>query len=819
MKASPKRPAPNMNNSNISPMVATTTATNGTAKPKQSKSRNGCVTCKAKRLKCDETKPSCQQCHKRGVQCGGYKKDFKWRPFEEANFANKAPAKAKKAPSSVSGPKYKYDDAAALSSPAMSESSISTNSLDDLPFTAFYSQAPTPPMNAIFHSTTQAPLFQNHPLGVVPSQSEMMNFIPAPYLQMPDQASRGAPRSHPGSYQPVPTSGAGSMLGSSSAMPPRSSPSSFSGQSPKLIDLLLPGTDLTARPTGFMDYRANHLDMAYQPSSRNEVLPMPPAVGPDADFDEEIIREPQETSGQWAMRLPSPSPSTSSASSGGSPPPRARTFSSLFGEPQLPANSPEMLMVRFDRQTCGILSIKDGPSENPWRTLIWPLARESPALYHAVSSMTAFHLSREQAPLRMDGMEHMRKSIRALAAGIESMRTDAALATTLALAFSESWDQHTSTGIEHLRGARILVDRAIIKHKQQALSGEDLARLKFLCNTFVYMDVIARLTSDDEDETNGFDTIAPQYCGPFSEETEIDPLMGCATTLFPLIGCVANLARRIRRSESTTVLMIEQGMDLKAQIEDWRPGTLFDPPEDPTSGIQHCIQTAEAYRWATLLYLHQALPEIPSLTTAQLAEKVLKYLATVPLQSRTVIIQIYPLLVAGCEAVGDEREWVKNRWEAMIQRLAIGNVDRCWDVTKEVWLRRDKDQMERAHAQSPTNGSTKSNSPTLQAKRKYTPEEGEDEEEGEEEGGGRNYFYHWQQNSRSSPGYKKRATSGDRGSPKASTVDSKGRNLLVDAYTEEDMDYDVTVRGRLHWAGVMKEWNWEGKFRNARIGI
>lgn len=49
----------------------------------------GCVTCKAKRLKCDETKPSCQQCHKRGVECGGYKKDFKWRTFEETSFMPK----------------------------------------------------------------------------------------------------------------------------------------------------------------------------------------------------------------------------------------------------------------------------------------------------------------------------------------------------------------------------------------------------------------------------------------------------------------------------------------------------------------------------------------------------------------------------------------------------------------------------------------------------------------------------------------------------------------------------------------------------------
>jgi hypothetical protein len=56
----------------------------------------GCITCKTKRLKCDETKPTCQQCAKRSVTCGGYKKDFKWRPFEEATFAGKPGLKTKK---------------------------------------------------------------------------------------------------------------------------------------------------------------------------------------------------------------------------------------------------------------------------------------------------------------------------------------------------------------------------------------------------------------------------------------------------------------------------------------------------------------------------------------------------------------------------------------------------------------------------------------------------------------------------------------------------------------------------------------------------
>ena len=42
----------------------------------------GCVTCREKRLKCDETRPHCQRCERRKVECGGYKTTFKWKPFD-----------------------------------------------------------------------------------------------------------------------------------------------------------------------------------------------------------------------------------------------------------------------------------------------------------------------------------------------------------------------------------------------------------------------------------------------------------------------------------------------------------------------------------------------------------------------------------------------------------------------------------------------------------------------------------------------------------------------------------------------------------------
>ena len=44
----------------------------------------GCKNCKEKRLKCDEGKPTCQQCEKKGVCCKGYQKDLKWRPQEDS---------------------------------------------------------------------------------------------------------------------------------------------------------------------------------------------------------------------------------------------------------------------------------------------------------------------------------------------------------------------------------------------------------------------------------------------------------------------------------------------------------------------------------------------------------------------------------------------------------------------------------------------------------------------------------------------------------------------------------------------------------------
>ena len=260
------------------------------------------------------------------------------------------------------------------------------------------------------------------------------------------------------------------------------------------------------------------------------------------DDDMEEINEGREFSQTWPVAYPSPSPTDSSSSTG-------LRVTLVTKQPNFNPFSTEMLITRFASETCGILSIKDGQNENPWRMMLLPMSFGVPALHHAILCLSAFHASREDKRFRITGLKHMQKSIRYLGNQLSTMRRDTALATTLVLAFSESWNEETSTGIRHLKAARTLVTQAITNHKANA-DFEEIERLKFLRNTWVYMDVIARITALDCDDLENLDALFAPVYGPESQNEELDPLMGCAWELFPLIGKVANLVREIRRLRS-----------------------------------------------------------------------------------------------------------------------------------------------------------------------------------------------------------------------------------------------------------------------------
>ncbi|KAI9737883.1 MAG: hypothetical protein M1834_009253 [Cirrosporium novae-zelandiae] len=755
-------------------------------KPKQSKSRNGCVTCKTKRLKCDETKPTCQQCQKRKVACGGYKKDFKWRSFEEASFTNK-PTITKPKRGSLCVP---TDDngkhcQGQVSSPSPSDASHSTAGKVDVPPTQNHIVRPLDESSPINSSSTFSQIPPNHGTFI----PEMSHFVDGH-----DQAPMFSPFFMDNTL-PQGLGYINNMFDDNAGLPPTFTRSSSLSQeeSPQQFDLMFSNAGLDVYPADFVELHQTQSGLSYHPSET--FLPQSALIDQTDDIEEIIRQPPDPRTETWEMRFPSPASSASSPSSDG-------TISKIFLQPMFQIGSPEMLMSHFDRQTCGILSVKDGPSENPWRTLIWPLANDCAPLRYAMYSMAAFHASKEVPRLRVEGIKYTNSSVGSLCNDLQRMSLMDTLATTLVLAFAESWDQQTSAGTQHLRAAKELVIKILKEHRQQPYIDGKLARSRFLCNTWVYLDVIARLTSVSDDDFNDFEAALFPVTGPCTGLQEIDPLMGCASTLFPMIGRVANLVHRVRRVPCNSPAIISQASELKRAIEEWQvpPNAAFEPAEDPSCEIEHSRQTAEAYRWATLLYLHQAVPEIPSRSASELAKKVLCLLATIPLNSRTIIVQIYPLLAAGCEAVNEEdREWVHNRWQSMTSRMAIGNLDRCIEVVKEVWNRRDAfatevemEQQRRLNGKMPA-GFAPNISPM---KRKF-------------HGSGNNgmeSMFGW-----SDPfsGPKRRSISMGDGGSCASVPVPQSRKKSADGL--ESLEHEKTVRGRLHWQGVMSDWNWEGK--------
>ncbi|KAF2096168.1 hypothetical protein NA57DRAFT_78939 [Rhizodiscina lignyota] len=462
-------------------------------------------------------------------------------------------------------------------------------------------------------------------------------------------------------------------------------PTLISLQSPQLVDVPSPPAG-----THSEDDSAHELDSISTSVVNGIIAQALPTPGGQNNIGSELAIHALESGPSEAFIA---LPETASSYSG---PLRGRDIHVIYQAPQYLSDSPERTTLLFHHQTSGILSIQDEQTNNPWRTLIWPLAQDHQALYHAIAAMTCLHMGKTQPQLHTQGIEHAQRSIQATMADIHNgnVSLDAALASSLALGFAETWDHKlSSTGFDHIKGAKFLIQQAISRHQSTPRLAEDLARLSFLAITWIYMDVIARFTSANAVTSTDLELMAACAsitCHP--SQLQLDPLMGCAVTLFPTIGRVADLIRRVRqrKAKASSLTITSEAVALKAIIESWVP-KLQDVGE-PDLNTSDSVQTAEAYRWATLLLLHQAVPELPrKYSIHDLAQKALLYLATIPPTSRTILLHLFPLMAAGCEVVDEEdRTWVRKRWQLMSRRMITGIVDRCASVTAEVWRRRDE---------------------------------------------------------------------------------------------------------------------------------
>ncbi|KAM5386623.1 hypothetical protein ACJZ2D_000586 [Fusarium nematophilum] len=682
----------------------------------------GCVTCKAKRRKCDELKPSCSQCLRRRVSCGGYSKEFTWRHegFENPDGPKPANASARKAsrtkPKSSDGTldapqpgeihETADDDISALGTKSTSEAVDSPRSRGDIVryFQTACSDVAASP-NISFSPAEQAADFD--------------------LLFLDINAFLEAPQNH---FSPRPAS-RGSVEGNS--------PGEF---------------------TALLDFREG-VDRVEELGIRQ--------AGQSSQLSE-----------KWTSPLDLNALSATDSQS--------QSLFTFYRQPGICDDSPESIALVFNHRTSEVLCIKETPTGNPWRQIVWPLAKEHPALYHAVAAMTCFN-----SRLRVEGFRHLESSIQKFSLeGNDSMPLEVAVTAALSLSMAQTWYYpRSSNGITYIRKASGLLRQALSAN----LASRPLAGglcVGFLANTWLYMDVLTRITCRNGHVTDLGLMAAISLAGREANNgLQVDPLMGCAETLFPLIGRVADIVSRVRRisQKANPPGVVSQAVDLMMTIERWIPPLDLDAASSTDSLISSAsdlVQTANAYKWATLLLLYQAVPELPCrLSYSEIAQKVLVFIATVPLSSRAVIFPVLPLMIAGCEATETEdRDWVRNRWQSLTSGNSSGIVDRCLELTLEVWKRCDTQGM------------------PCESCRECRDDAG---------------------SLLASPG--SAATDSSTSSDKRSRVASRrcscnvressvlpGTASISDDGPSRSNATEHTVKSGLHWLSVMEEWGWEG---------
>ncbi|RCK67246.1 hypothetical protein Cantr_03451 [Candida viswanathii] len=724
---------------------------NGITKAK--KSRNGCLTCKKKRLKCDETKPVCLNCTKKNIECGGYATNFKWKSFNDepsSSTSSGLTSKALKkhlelASFSVTG---KSIDEITKESELIAKG-LNPGTLKSRPERNSFSAVSTPGTTNLTRSYSDS--YHMNEITQFRNRSDLNSLAEVAVEEMEKSAT---PEQHEAS-SPTPPSQLFSPNFENLVTAQRSLVKKQGSPAASIPDLDI---NLTPSLTAILNFAFNHDEVS---------VPSVESLSPLAlNYEPRIEVHRPEVEGSLAR-----------------------------------SSEHDQILYLFSEYTSGIMSIKNGIHENPWRNLVVPLASKYSCIFNAIASMTLFHVAGStgvvHAPdeLRAKGYQYMKKCVLELANGLSSssadLPLDVALITCLNLAVSEQWDTHTSSGIAHLKGAKSMIQKILelLKEHQQAIrkgriqsvngslasdEGSDCTfamknklkskltlldefdfesmvhetircpeksvvipkSLQFVFNFWVYFEVLAQMTSDTVCDDKGIDLVSVITSvsqnkhsdnelskSPRSDRSDlsdsafhffetinslnynnelVDPLLGCGQSLFVTMGKVANLITRIRKAKRqsdgkkrNSLVTISQASELRQKLLSWKPAVVLqvidnDANESTTWDIPLCIATAEAYRYSTLLYLHQAVPEIPSLASHVLAEKIFILLASIPTSSNVMIVHIFPLLVASCEAEpGEEREWCETRWKLFSERMWIGNIDRAFEVVKEVWKRKD----------------------------------------------------------------------------------------------------------------------------------
>jgi Fungal specific transcription factor domain len=259
-------------------------------------------------------------------------------------------------------------------------------------------------------------------------------------------------------------------------------------------------------------------------------------------------------------------------------------------------------------------------------------------------------------------------------------------------------------GRTHVQGASKILEKLL---RKLARRGQTLDPFKrFLFNTWLYLDVLSSLSSGEDpyylsmiaSHSSAPPTQVSSLTAQHSLQSEIDSLLGCAADLFPLIAKMSRISNRLAGKVVTEadLPMILEAICVRDELLKWQPPqtSILRESRDVHCSLDDIVRTAELYRLSSLLHLYRAFPPLGK-NIRKLADQILDGLLSIPGDSASLCIHIWPLMAAGCEHIlPDDRRKVMARFEVIRDKLKLANVDTAMELLEKVWERRDGGDMD-----------------------------------------------------------------------------------------------------------------------------
>ncbi|OJJ70351.1 hypothetical protein ASPBRDRAFT_44513 [Aspergillus brasiliensis CBS 101740] len=330
------------------------------------------------------------------------------------------------------------------------------------------------------------------------------------------------------------------------------------------------------------------------------------------------------------------------------------------------------------------------PENNPFSFPILEHVGQSPALLHAIQSISAGYEQYYPANTPILALEERGKAIACLQEEMKRIQKSpyTQFVTTMLLALTQAADSDPKDyGKQHLFGARALINSML---RDTSISITDDPVVRICLGVYLYWDMSTSYLVDPFEEPQGLDlfevSLAVHRMGDWHH-----PMYGTCSQLLLIIANVGRYCRQIHDMPQDRNLVYEAA--LETQLSTW---TTSAPNPDLGHLYEGFRNHGLAFLYRSRAHAHGCCPTDRDGTKAQeslilqYAEETIRHLMLIPSSSYYLNFQSLPLLAAGSELTESHpllRDEVRGRLRAIYSLnrlpanlLALQLVEELWDA-------------------------------------------------------------------------------------------------------------------------------------------